>query len=277
MAFDTSLGGLLYGKSKQRTKIGNLIVDVTEAIVTNRSASVTENPVEKGANVTDHVRLGAYQLRLDCFISSAPTDEMKSLVSSLTAGLLSGGGFALGNKLLGKQGSLLGAAGGAIASTAVANKIGSGLGLFDGDRSDDGTSYPQKAMMILFGMQESATPITIQTFFFPTNSKENIFQDMIITDISFPQTQAEGDGLKFTLTAKRIEFVSLQLVGVSADFIKGLQAGNSATKLKDVGRQTAAKAPTKAAEKVTEASNKSMAVKASDFLGNIGKSIFGGG
>ena len=82
---------------------------------------------------------------------------------------------------------------------------------------------------------------------------------MVITDITFPQSAAEGDGLKFSLTAKKIEFVTLQMVGVSADFIKGLQAGNSATKIKDRGRQAVKPAPPKAAVAVEEAKNKSFA------------------
>jgi hypothetical protein len=277
VAFDSSFGGLLHSRAKQRTKIGNMIVDVTEAIVTNREASVTENPVEKGAAVTDHVRLGPYSLRIEGFISSAPTDEMKSLVESLSSGILSGAGFAAGNKLLGQKGSLLGAGLGATAGIEAASKIGSGLGLFNGDRDEGGLSYPQRAMMILLGMQEAAAPITIQTFFFPTNSKENIFHDMIITSLSFPQSAAEGDGLKFSLTARRIEFVSLQLVGVSADFIKGLQASNSATKMKDLGRQAAKKAPDKAAAKVEEAASKSLLFSGKEAVVSLAKSILGGG
>lgn len=264
------ISSLIFGKAKQRTKIGEMIVDVTEAIVTSRAATISEFPVEQGSDPTDHVRLGALSLRLEGFISSAPTDEMKNLVQSLVNGVAGGAGAAIGSALKIKGGTLLGTGLGILAG----NKIGEGLGLLNSDRND--VNYAQKAMMVLIRMQESRSPQTIQTYFFPTNSKENIFTDMIITQLDFPQTSVEGDGLKFSLTARQVTFVSLQLVGVSADFIKGLQAGNSAPKLKDLGRQAKKEAPPKAAVAVEEVKNKSLVVKGADLFGNLTKSLFGG-
>lgn len=264
------ISSLIFGKAKQRTKIGELIVDVTDAIVTSRKAIVTEFPVEKGSDPTDHVRVGTISLRLEGFISSSPTDEMKSVVQSLASGVGAGVGLAIGSALKVQGGALLGAGLGIAAGT----QIGQGLGLLSSDREE--VNYAQKAMLVLLRMQEAALPLTIQTFFFPTNSKENIFSDMIITDLDFPQSAAEGDGMKFSLTARQVTFVSLQLVGVSSDFIKGLQAGNSAPKVADLGRQAKKEAPPKAAAAVEEVSSKSLLVKAGDLFGNIGKSLFGG-
>lgn len=264
-----AFASLIFGRQKKHTAIGDhLIVDVTESVVTTQDATVTDNPVERGSDIADHVRTGHLSITIAGYISSTPTDEMRDLLSSIGAGVASGIGSALGAQSKIKGASTLGAGLGAVAGSM----LGGGLGLFGRDGADDQT-YAQKAMIKLLAAQRSQKPFTIQTFFFPSKGPENIYSDMVITQLSFPQTPAEGDGLKFTLTARRIEVVGLQIKGVSPDFIKGLQAGNSAPKTADLGGQATTAAPAKAADAAKEVSNQSFSKK----LGGIFSNFFGGG
>ena len=62
--------GILFGVGK--SSIGGVVIDATVEEGHNATAEVTENPVEEGAKITDHVQNNSDELVLDCIISDSP-------------------------------------------------------------------------------------------------------------------------------------------------------------------------------------------------------------
>ncbi len=65
-----SILGLLFGQSK--ASIGGIVIDASVGEEHLTTADVTENPVEDGAKITDHVQLKPAQLTMEGVISDAP-------------------------------------------------------------------------------------------------------------------------------------------------------------------------------------------------------------
>lgn len=221
----------ILGTNKRRTVIDSIVVDVTELLTTDFAAEVTQWPVERSGDITDHIKLNPLGLSITGFISNAPTGDLASTVQSIATGALAGLGAQIGrNSKIGASkliGTGLGAAVGAQAGGALASLI----------RGTGDESYPQKAMKSLIASFEARKPFTIQTYFFSQKTKNNIYTNMVITGLSFPQSVETGDGLPFQLTCQQISIIDLVLVPVSGEFIKGLGAANSAPAKADLGRQ----------------------------------------
>lgn len=244
----TTLGGL-----KVDDKTLNLVIDATISLDTSRSAEVTRNPVENGSEITDHVRLEPLTLSIEGFISDAPLDQISAILGGVTGGLVAG----------------------AASSTAIggAGLIGTGLGAFVGDqlggalgelvRDTNDKNYPKKAFDQLLKAQEARQPFLIKTFF----SKE-IYTNMIITSLSFPQTVVDGGGIRFNMTCEQITLVTIDVARPLTEAeIKGVQAAQSAANKAEKGRQAAQEA----AEK-TQRDARSELAKRRDQLVKIARS-----
>lgn len=66
-----SLLSLIYGTNK-RVKIAEIEVDVSIAESHETDCDITENPVESGANITDHVQVKPAKLTIEGLISDTP-------------------------------------------------------------------------------------------------------------------------------------------------------------------------------------------------------------
>jgi len=62
--------GIIFGQGK--SSIGGLVIDATVNQDHIGSAEITKNPVEKGAQITDHVQIAPNQLLIDGIISDTP-------------------------------------------------------------------------------------------------------------------------------------------------------------------------------------------------------------
>ena len=240
------IANFIFGNESERTKIGpGIIVDATTNIVTSRKATITESAVESGADVSDHARVGPKTLVLDCFVSDSPTDEMQSFLSSVAGGVLGG--------VLGKVGANSKIGGASLVGTGLGAALGSRAGkiamsAFGSARGED---YPKQVFQDLFFMQENFAIIDIQTFFMKGTGDQAFYKDMIITDLSVPQTAADGNGLRFQLTARNIRIVTLNLTDVKGQFMIGSHPANSAEKKADRGKQGTKKAESKTSDNAT--------------------------
>ena len=198
-------------------------MDATINIVTEQTTIITENPVEEGSDITDHARVLPLQLSLDCFISNAPTDALKSVLQGLTGGLT---GKLLGDTVNVGGASLVGTGLGAVIGGSLASKLG-GL-----ERNGDDSEYPKKAFQALIEEQRSRVPFTIETFF-----TAELYTNMLIESLSVPQESADGDGLRFSMSCKQVKIVQSQTGQADESFIKGVQAAQSANNKLDQGKQ----------------------------------------
>lgn len=263
----------ILGLQKTRTSIDSFVIDVTEFIDTTLSAQVTRWPIEpdsKNPNlppvITDNIALDPLSFSLTGFISNAPVDDNLQFVKSIAQGVLAGlgGAIAQNTKIGGASliGTGLGAGVGALAGGALAQFKRNGVGE---------EAYPKFAMKTLIDMYKAKKPFTIQTYFYPEVGESNIYSNMVITSLNFPQNVQTGDGLAFTMQCEQIQIVNLQINDVDGSFVKGFGAANGAPKKKDLGAQ-GTKTPTPQVEEKT-----SLAIDSWRGIKGFFSSLFGGG
>jgi hypothetical protein len=225
----------ILGIEKRLTRIDSLVVDVTEFIDTTLTSTITRWPVERSDNlsssISDNIQLEPVSFSMTGFISNAPLGGLEGALQSVAQGVLAGtaGRIAQNSRLGGN--SLIGTGLGAAVGASVGGALGSYL------RGAGDQTYAQKAMLALVKAYRARKPFTIRTYFFPQGSDQNIYTNMVITSLNFPQSVETGDGLPFTMSCEQIDVVDLQLVSVSGDQIKGFSAANGAPKKADLGTQ----------------------------------------
>lgn len=225
------IASFVFGREAFRTKISEIVVDCTLQIVTDLTAQVSKNPVQKGSNISDHVQLEPLVLKIEGLISESPIGNIQDEIASVLGGVAGG--------VLGKVGQATKVGGAGLGGTGLGAAIGSKMGGYLTGYSPDRTdgTFPQKAMGQLIDAYESRTPFLIRTFFWTGSEARKLYDSMVITALSFPQSPAEGRSLKFSLTAEKVKIVNLQVQTVDADFILGDQASNSGQAKTDLGRQ----------------------------------------
>ena len=57
---------------RQRTKIATLELDAAISVVYSRTADVTDHPVERGSNVSDHVRPKPVEIKIEGMLTNTP-------------------------------------------------------------------------------------------------------------------------------------------------------------------------------------------------------------
>jgi len=82
-----ALLNILFGR-KTKASIGGITIDAVIEDDHERDCEVTENPVEDGANVTDHVHLKPVHLTINGVISDTPIDF--GILNNLATGNISG-------------------------------------------------------------------------------------------------------------------------------------------------------------------------------------------
>jgi hypothetical protein len=246
----SNLASFLFGRTPSKTKFGEfLVVDVTSMITTTYQATVTSNPVQRGAVINDHVKLEPLIVKMDCFISDAPIGTDTTLAESLAGGVAGSLAAVVGQNS--KVGGL------AMLGTGIFATAGSKLGNYmAADATDRGSNstWPQMAFDILRRRFESQAPFTLYTYFYPKDDDRNIYQNMVMTSLEITHSPNDGGGLRFSVTAQKIRVVTLlDEVLVDPSTIKGLQAANSAATKRDLGKQGTKAASDKAARDASSA------------------------
>lgn len=82
-----TLTNLIFGtRSDVAAKIGRFEMDVTIDEFHEKSARVTENPIEDGSLINDHVILEPERVSINGFITDAPLVPIVGLIDSITGG-----------------------------------------------------------------------------------------------------------------------------------------------------------------------------------------------
>lgn len=193
-----------------------LIMDVTISITPTYTNEITENPVETGQDVSDHIRRKPLEITVNGEVSESPLD-LDNLLSS-AAGLA---GAAVG-QVAGGFAPLLASAG---ASKLTANLLKSK------DENGNVVSNPaQSARTILEGMIENKS-------IFSLNTKEKLYKNLSMTSLSFPKDQSTGHKLSFQFTARELRFVSSETRKLTAIETKAAHGGPK----QKLGNQTSEK------------------------------------
>lgn len=188
-----------------------------------RQASVTQNAIEDGSNVADHVKLNPVRLTIEGLISDTP-------VSLLQAGL--GLGISSASQL---AAGAIGGVGGNIAAEAAAFGLGSLAGLLTGAprRASDGFKFMEQ-------LWENRQPFTMVTAL-------KRYENMIMTQLSVPKSASIGKSLRFSMTLEQVRIVRSSLVAIPAFQVGGNASAQSQANLgkqgtKDAGAESSSKA-----------------------------------
>lgn len=181
-------------KNKKMTQIlvkgidGNyesiLTIDVNTSENHSRTAIVTNNEIENGSIIADHVVVNPQSFTINGIVTNSPLKLKNSLASSV--------GGAASNELGGIAGGLI--------SYATSEALSG---------SENGLSLAELAFIQLETIQEQAIPVKVRNNFY-------IYEDMIITDIQVPRDQSTGESLRFTAKFEKIKTVVSKTVDIVA-------------------------------------------------------------
>ena len=184
---------------KIKAQIGFMKLDISMNENHSRLARVTENEIEDGSIVSDHVKLDPRTVSISGIVSNTPISILGLGVSV--------------NDVLGAANDFLTDPGNA----------------YDGIVKNSNRS-PQDAWQYLQTLQEQRIPFSIITTL-------QRYENMIMTSLSAPRTADVGDDLHFTAELRQIEIVESAVTTVPAFKTEEGQTRNSASSKSGLGKQ----------------------------------------
>jgi hypothetical protein len=166
-------------KIPTKAQIGFLKLDASLSENHVRSAEVTENEVEDGVVISDHVRLSPRTLNIEGFISSVPVSVLGLGVST--------------DDILGTAKDFL-----------QSNESSGFTGLVK-----NAVRTPKEAYDYLDDLMEKRIPFSVVTAL-------KRYENMIITNLSAPRSASNGDSLYFNIELKQIKIVKSSVVLIPA-------------------------------------------------------------
>lgn len=188
-----------------------IVLDCTIKIGTATSSKVTNFPVERGFDITDHMVRNPLQLKIEGCVSEAPTKTLFNIFKGLTQfGLQS-----VAQPNTGLSNAFVQQA----VSSGIALRIGAALDTRD-PTFQEGTimgilqsrkyydfDYPKRMMRALLELSKQGIIINIETYFNKTD-----YKSMVIRAANFAQDAVIADSLKFTLDCVEIRVVDTKVI-----------------------------------------------------------------
>lgn len=210
-------------------------IDATPSETHSYSADVTDHAVEKGANVSDHVRMKPLNLRLECIFTDYPLvrDNKNRIGNDIGVGTLS-------------------------STAALELKAFKPSGTGNNITKNPFEGRWKTLFSELQTMQTNGTLIQVLT-------TPKTYDNMVITDISAPRDKDSKGAIKFSLSLKQIRVVQTQQIIIPK------AKSNSGKKAVNSGKQEA-KTPTAAPDAKVKARSalKKLSAKFGDGLEAVG-------
>ena len=221
-AVSDAFGGAGYKGFEIKNKVA-IEIDVLLDCNHVKSQSPTRSPIETGSSITDHVIKDPVKFEMTGFVSD---DPVKSLVDDVVEGALEGG-------VSGAIGAVAG---------SVANMAEKAVGIEE----------PRSVMQYnkLKEVYDNTHLVTIV-------DKFEVYENMILTNLSAPRSAAIGDALEFSATWEQVTMAQVMVEKVKSG---GSGLSDMASGAAKMGKQAAAGAGKAAAT----------ASGASSVLSNIG-------
>jgi hypothetical protein len=183
----------------------------------DRSAIVTDHPVEQGTNIVDNVRPLPDRLQLEVFVSNAPVNSPDAQRGPLTLEIPHPGqGSFLAGGLTASIGGALGLDGRPGPTYSV------NVDLFPGD-----TDYVAETYATLTQLQSTATLLSVLT-------PRATYSNMILESVKMHRNPGVGTGANFTLEFREVLIVTSSVVAAPLPSIPRGQStaatGNQQTK-----------------------------------------------
>lgn len=193
-------------KIPTKAQIGFLKLDASLKETHNRTARVSDNEIEDGSIVSDHVKLDPKSISMECLVSETP-------VSILGLGV------------------------------STDDFLGAANDFLDGDKSafeglvKNTRRTPKEAWTYLNDIMEKRTPFSVVTSL-------QRYENMIITSLSAPRAAQNGKDLYFNVELRQIQIVESSVTLIPAFKVKG-DAANSASSKGKLGKQATKEATEK--------------------------------
>ena len=195
------------------TETDILLVDATISRSTNYENEITSFPVEKGPNITDHVRTKPITMNIEGIISQTPLS-----IEAQKAALVTSGAGAVNKSLGGFKGAsaLVGIGGGALGSK-----------LF---QSGNNPAELGRGILEEFIFKKKLLRVAVGNKF---------LDNMVMTRLSIPEDNQTGKSLKFSCTLQEIRIVTGESIQI--DKI-ATPVAHTASKKTNLGAQAATEA-----------------------------------
>jgi uncharacterized protein YcfJ len=207
--------GLIFDKPKKftvqvpagsGTEREMIIIDAAENVRHPHDAQATDNPVEEGSDITDHVDVKPKMISFDGIVSEAPISVEKAIIGNVAGAI----------------GGLVGGALGGIAGTIATT----GLSALGGALLDEPVSRTQEAFDAMEEIQEKKIPVTIVTGL-------RVYNNMILTEFTPVETTAIGKSLSFTATFREIRIVQSEQITLPEAVLEPDVAASAMNKLNE--------------------------------------------
>lgn len=159
-------------------------------------STVTDYPVEKGADISDNIHASPIVITMDCVVSDSPLGQVAVARAQQTA---SGG---IGNVI------------------SFGNKVAQSLPGLGGNPVP--VTYSIQAFAFLLALRNAKKLVTIRTSI-------GTFDNMVLTSMSVPRNKATGSSLSFKVTFKQIRLVTNQLTSIPTATPQGKAVHNLGT------------------------------------------------
>lgn len=188
------MGVVLTWKATDKGPGGTAQFDIVVSENLVYSSTITEFPVESGANISDHVRPNLDTLTLDVMVSNTPLHG-DNLLTGGTRGDITG----IELEIPQPKRSLLG----------LTNLINAGLSLLAGPKA------PPKAQVLAFDADFSATGETLDQLrqlqrearLVDVISRDWFLENMVIVNVTAPRNAADGSCARFNIEFRQIRIV----------------------------------------------------------------------
>lgn len=210
----------------QKAQVGFLKLDASLKENHTRTAQVTDNEIEDGSTVSDHIKLDPQSVTMEGMVSSSPVAVLGLGVS---------------------EGDVLGAAKDFVNGNKNAfEDLGDSFTSQFKDKKKASTEdlvkrpnrTPKEAWNYLKELQTLRQPFAIVTTL-------DRYENMVITSLSAPRTAEDGYSLKFTAQLKQIQIVSSSTVLIPAFKTESGGTENRASSKGKLGKQSAKEATEK--------------------------------
>ena len=183
-----------------KAQIGFLKLDASFSESHKRTARVTDNEVEDGSIISDHIKLDPKSLSMEGLISDTP-------ISILGLGV------------------------------STDDFLGAANDYADGDKSSfeglvkNTRRTPGEAWLYLNDIMEKRTPFSIVTSL-------QRYENMVLTSLTAPRSAANGRDLLFNAELRQIQIVASSVVQIPAFKVEKGGAANSASSKGKLGKQS---------------------------------------
>jgi hypothetical protein len=189
--------------------IPDFFIDVTLTEAHQSDSEPTENPVEEGVTITDHIDLKPLTFTMTGVVSDSPLDFGASIQGAATVA----GGLA-GKKIAGPLGSHAGVAAGAFAGLLT--------------KAARGGSRTKNAFDYFRDLQSKRVPFTVITGL-------HEYRNMVITSLTANRDNKTGNSFNFSATLKQIRVVKSREINVP----NTLRVTHGAGSQQDLGKKSA--------------------------------------